>query len=191
MLFSKKSSFQLHAYSDANSAGCSDDHRSTGGFCIFLGSHPISWSSKKQHTIIRSNTEPEYKFLANTSVEIIWLQTLIKELGFHLTTPPVLWYDNLGANYLTSNPMYHSHTKHMDIDFHFVRDRVAAKTLQVQLCSSGDHLADVFTKPLVLARFFSLRSSLVWLTPLLTRKGVLTLPHNQQRKVSSRSQVSS
>lgn len=115
--------------------GCPDDRRSTRDYCIFLGLHPISWSSKKQHNIARSSTEVEYKSLANTSAELIWLQTLIKELGFHLSHPPILWCDNLGATYITSNLVYHSRTKHTDINFHFVRDWVAAKILHVKFYS--------------------------------------------------------
>ncbi|KAF5471442.1 hypothetical protein F2P56_008232 [Juglans regia] len=175
LFLSKKSSFVLHAYSDADWAGCPDDRKSTGGYCIFLGKHPISWSSKKQHTVARSSTEAEYKSLANTTAELIWLQSLIKELGFPLPHPPVLWCDNLGATYLTSNPVYHSRTKHMDIDFHFVRDRVAAKTLQVKFCSSKDQLADVFTKPLVSDRFSALRSSLRVFDTTLALRGRISI----------------
>ncbi|XP_040996025.1 uncharacterized mitochondrial protein AtMg00810-like [Juglans microcarpa x Juglans regia] len=160
LFFAKQYGAVLHAYSDADWADYPDNRRSTGGFCIYLGNHLISWSSRKQHTVARSSIETEYKSLANTTAELIWLQTLIKELGFTLFKPPVLWCDNMGTTYLTSNHVHHSHTKHMGINFHFIRDRVAAKTLQVSFCSSKDQLADVFTKSLVADRFSFLRSSL-------------------------------
>ncbi|KAF5451117.1 hypothetical protein F2P56_031412 [Juglans regia] len=178
LFFSKTSPFTLHAYSDADWAGCPDDRRSTGGYCIFLGNHLVSWSSRKQHIVARSSTEAEYKALANTSAELIWLQTLINELGFPLAQSPILWCDNLGATYLTSNPIFHSRTKHIDIDFHFVRDRVAAKTLQVCFCSSKEQLADIFTKPLVADQFFNFRSTLT----------VCDTPFNSRGRINNKSE---
>jgi hypothetical protein len=83
---------------------------------------------------------------------------VLKELGVFLSSPPVLWCDNLGATYLTANPVFHARTKHIEIDFHFVREKVALGALDVRFISTGDQLADVFTKPatqLTLRRFSS------------------------------------
>lgn len=135
LYFKNSSKLALQAYTNADWASCPDDRRSTGGFCIFLGTHLISWSSKKQKTIVRSSTKAEYKSLATTT-KIIWLQNLLCELGISLTQAPVLLCDNLAATFLTANPVYHSKTKHMDIDYHFVRDRVAAKRLLLSLTTA-------------------------------------------------------
>jgi hypothetical protein len=98
--------------------------------------------------------------LAITSSELIWLQYLLAELKVSLTSPPVLWCDNIGATFLASNPMFHARTKHVEIDYHFVRERVANKMLQIRFLTSKDQLADIFTKPLASPRFILLTSKL-------------------------------
>jgi histone deacetylase 1/2 len=144
----KSETTALSGFSDADWAGCPNDRRSTGGFAMFLGINLVSWSSRKQQTVSRSSTEAEYKAIANVTAEMIWIQSLLKELNVFQHRPPQLWCDNLGATYLTTNPMFHARTKHIEVDFHFVREQVARKTLQVRFISSKDQLADVLTKPL-------------------------------------------
>ena len=85
--------------------------------------------------------------MANGAAEAIWVASLLKELGVAQQRVPVLWCDNLGATYLTANPVFHARTKHIEIDFHFVRERVASGALEVRFISSDDQLAGVFTKP--------------------------------------------
>lgn len=156
MLFSDA----LHAYSDADWAGDPDNFSSTGAYIVYLGRNPISWSSKKQKTIARSSTEAEYRYVADTAAELTWVSSVRYELGLKLPTCPVIYCDNVGANQLCYNPVFHSRMKHVAIDFHFIRDQVQSGTLRVAHVFSTDQLADILTKSLPRSRFLFLRDKI-------------------------------
>lgn len=138
----------LHGFSDADWAGDFDDYVSTNAYVIYLGKQAISWSSKKQNGVSRSSTEAEYRAIANTAAEIKWICNLLTELHIQVPTVPVIYCDNIGATYLSANPVFHSRMKHIALDYHFVRGHVQSGSLRVAHVSAKDQLADALTKPL-------------------------------------------
>ncbi|KAI3830313.1 hypothetical protein L1987_04451 [Smallanthus sonchifolius] len=151
--------YQLQAFSNSDWVGCPFDRRSTGGHAIYLGSNLISWCARKQRTVSRSSTKSEYKAIADSVAELIWLKSLLRELGLD-SLAPTLWCDNLGATYLTANPVFHARTKHVEVDYHFVREQVTQGKLYVKFISTDDQIADIFTNPLSSQKFEFLRSKL-------------------------------
>ncbi|XP_019157723.1 PREDICTED: uncharacterized protein LOC109154370 [Ipomoea nil] len=153
-------SSDVHAYSDSDWAGCPIDRKFTSGYVVFLGTNLVSWVSRKQRTVARSSTEAEYKGPTDVAAEVTWAMSLLLELGLHSSTPATLWCDNLGVTYMCANPVFHARTKHVEIDYHFVRDKVTTGEFTFNFVSTKDQLADIFTKPLVSACFASLRDKL-------------------------------
>ncbi|XP_019055080.1 PREDICTED: uncharacterized protein LOC109115472 [Nelumbo nucifera] len=149
-------STQLHGYSDSYWAGFLDDRRSHGSYCIYYGPNPISWSSKKHSTVFRSSIEAEYMSLTILAAELVWIQMILREMGFSPTSSLVLWCDNIGATYLASDPVQRSHSKHVELDYHSVRDKVQHRLLEIIFLFTVDQTVDVFTKPLHVRRFFFL-----------------------------------
>jgi hypothetical protein len=120
----------------------------------------VSWCAKKQPTISKSSTEAEYRSLALCCQEVMWLENLLKEIKVLQNRIPTLLCDNIGATFLASNPQFHAHTKHIEINYHFVRERVASNQLQVKFICSKDQLADCLSKSLPLPQFHFLRRKL-------------------------------
>jgi Reverse transcriptase (RNA-dependent DNA polymerase) len=170
ILISSSSSHSITAFSDSDWAGCPDDRRSTTGYLVYLGNNLISWSSKKQTTVARSNTEAEYRGLAAVTAEVVWLTSLFKELGLNAPIS-VFWCDNLGATFLASNPAFHARIKHIELDYHFVREKVSDGTIHIRFICSQDQVADALTKLLSKACFQQLRSKLTVHSSTLSLRG--------------------
>ncbi|CAM8971397.1 unnamed protein product [Rhodiola kirilowii] len=150
----------IAAYSDADWAGCLESRRSQSGYLIYIGTNLVSWCSKKQPTIARSSAESEYRALAHASAETTWLASLLYELGANIQYPILLYCDNLSATYMASNPVFHARTKHIELDYHFVREKVAVGSHLVRFIPSTDQPADLLTKALHRHRHKTLCSKL-------------------------------
>ncbi|KAF5444723.1 hypothetical protein F2P56_033831, partial [Juglans regia] len=130
--FTASSSTTITAYSDADWAGCPNTRRSTSGYSIYLGDNLVSWSAKKQPTVSRSSCESEYRALASTAAEVLWLDHLLRDLRVSTTDRPLLLCDNKSAIFLSSNPVSHKRSKHIDLDYHFLRELVVAGRIRTQ-----------------------------------------------------------
>lgn len=158
LFYFSNTTFDVQCYSDADFAGCLDTRRSTTGFCITLGGSLLSWCSERQELVSRSTTESEYIAGSEAIRELIWMKRLLVELigPFSCT----LYMDNASAVKLVKNPEQHKRTKHIDVRFHFIREKFYAKQFELKQVSSHDQLADIFTKAMPEARISFLKKAL-------------------------------
>jgi hypothetical protein len=127
---------------------------------VFLGDNLVSWSSKRQNIISRSSAEVEYHAVANGVAEACWLRQLLQELHAPLSKSTLVYCDNVSAVYLSTNHVQHQRTKHVEIDLHFVRERVAIGDVRVMHVPTTSQFTDIFTKGLPTSVFSEFRSSL-------------------------------
>uniref|UniRef100_H3H9Q4 Integrase catalytic domain-containing protein n=1 Tax=Phytophthora ramorum TaxID=164328 RepID=H3H9Q4_PHYRM len=159
--FSREDSLGMCGYSDADWAGDIESRRSTSGYAFMMNGGCISWRSKKQRTVALSSTEAEYMALSEATQEAVWLKVILCELGEMASDEAVKIYeDNQGSIALAKNPQFHKRTKHIDIRYHFVREKVEDGQVVLQYVSTTDMLADMMTKAITAVQFGVLRSKL-------------------------------
>jgi hypothetical protein len=145
-----------------------------------FGSGAISWSSKKQPTVALSSTEAEYKGATIVACEIVWLQKLLSNLGQSVDAHVVIYCDNISSILLANNPVYHARTKHIEVHYHFIREKVIAKEIDLIHVSTKDQVADIFTKALGTDKLKKFRKML----------GVLEVDLSLRRSVENSSSTS-
>ena len=112
----------------------------------------VSWSSKQQSTVATSSTHAEYIAAAEASKELVWLQRLLSELHEGTPEPTRLHIDNHAADLLARNPVNHAATKHIDVRYHFIRECIADRSLDLKLIGTDDMAADILTKALAVTK---------------------------------------
>jgi len=122
--------------------------------------HLTSWWSKKQHTVLRSISEAEYRALASTTYEIQWLSYLLRDLHIAPQATVILFCDNKSALHLAANPVFHERSKHIEIDCHVVREKVRDGVLRLLPINIKSQVADIYTKPLIPKLFLHLLSKM-------------------------------
>ncbi|XP_022019011.1 uncharacterized mitochondrial protein AtMg00810-like [Helianthus annuus] len=148
ILLSRENNYKLVGYCDADWLGCPFSRRSRTGYLLLLGGAPISWKTKKQSVVSRSSAEAEYRSMASTTSEILWMRWLLQELDVPSDGPTPLFCDNQAALHIANNPVFHERTKHVEMDCYFVRERVETKEIQPLNINSSMQIADLFTKSL-------------------------------------------
>lgn len=152
-------SSDLIGYSDSDFASDVDTRKSTTGYIFKMNGGPITWSSQKQKTVALSTTEAEFVAASESAKEILWLQQIMADLGdsFKCVT---LYVDNQSAIRLINNPVYHKRTKHIDVKYNFIREKVELGLIKINYVSSKEQLADILTKALSTQIFVYLRDQI-------------------------------
>ena len=148
LFYSAQNTLQLTAYCDADWGNCHYSGRSLTGYCIFLGSSLISWKTKKQKVVSKSSTEAKYTTMSHTTSELVWLTRVLNDLHIHPSLPLPLYCDNITAEHIAANPVFHDKTKHLKIDCHYVRENVQSGFIATHHVSSHMQIADIMTKAL-------------------------------------------
>nr|GEZ91037.1 retrovirus-related Pol polyprotein from transposon TNT 1-94 [Tanacetum cinerariifolium] len=138
-------------YSDH--AGCIDSRKSTSGGIQFLGGDKlVSWSSKKQDCTLMSSAKAKYVSLSACCAQVLWLRTQLTDYGFHFDKIP-MYCDSKAVIAISCNPVQHSRTKHIDVRYHFIKEKVKKGIIELFFVETEYQLADLFTKALSEDRF--------------------------------------
>ncbi|CAN6446884.1 unnamed protein product [Victoria cruziana] len=165
LFFSSSFALSLYAYTDADWGGDPNNRHSTTGLCVFLRDSLISWRCNKQSKVSLSSTEAEYRAMTTTTMELVWLKSLLKDIGVSSINNVKMFCDNKSAIYIASNHTFHERTKHIEMDCHYVREEVLMKNLELAYVPSEFQLGDFFTKSLPSPRFHMLLDKLSVFSP--------------------------
>ncbi|XP_021771710.1 uncharacterized protein LOC110735835 [Chenopodium quinoa] len=174
ILLSADSDLTLQGWCDSDWAACPLTRRSLTSWLVFLGHSPISWKTKKQHTVSKSLAKVEYRSMETITCELKWLKALLLSLGVQHPKAIKLFCDSEFALHIAKNPVFHERTKHIEVDCHFVRDAINKGLISPSYVSTPSQLADVFTKALGKLGSLSLiifSPSWAFLTPMLQLGG--------------------
>lgn len=146
ILLSNHGHLKIEGYTDADWAGSENDRRSTSGYFTFVGGNLVTWRSKKQPVVARSSAEAEFRGMALGVCELLWVRNVMSDLGFEPKEAMSLYCDNTSAIAIAHNPVQHDRTKHVEIDRHFIKEKLEDGIISFPFVRSELQLADVLTK---------------------------------------------
>lgn len=136
----------LEIYSDSDHAGCPYTRRSVTGYCAFIGEGCVSWRARKQPTVATSSPEAEYRAAYEAAQEVVWLRQLLIDMKYSIQEPITLYCDNQRALALSKNPLYQTRSKHFNIMYHWIREKVEDHTITPIYVATSLMLEDFLTK---------------------------------------------
>ena len=136
------------------------DRRSTSGYCTFVGGNLVSWRSKKQSVVARSSAEAEFRALAHGICETLWVEKLLQELKVYSSPPIKLYCDNKLAISIGHNSVLHDRTKHVEVDKHFIKEKIERGQICITYIPTTEQSADILTKGLPKKSFDNITSKL-------------------------------
>ena len=148
ILYKKHGHPRIECFSDADWAGSKENKRSTSGYCVFVGRNLVSWKSKKRSVVSKSSAESDYPTMTQFVCEIMWIHQLLMEVSIKTSLLVKLWCDNQPSMHIASNPVFHERTKHIEIDCHFVREKIQLGSISTGYVKTKERLGDIFKKPL-------------------------------------------
>jgi hypothetical protein len=148
LIYRKNEHLNIEGYCDSDWASCADDKKFTSGYRMFVGGNMVSWKSKKQHVVVRSTAEAEYRAMALSVAEMIWLRSILVELKMNQGDKMKLWCDNKSAINIANNPVQHDRTKHVEINRFFIKEKLNSGLLELGHVATREQVADCLTKGL-------------------------------------------
>lgn len=160
LMFEKHGHLEIEVFTDADWAGSTMDRRSTSGYCTFVGGNLVTWKSKKQSVVARSSAEAEFRSVAHGVCEVMWIKGILDELQIPSSIPMKVYCDNKAAIAIAHNPVLHERTKHVEVDKHFIKEKLDSGLICMPYISSDDQTADILTKGLHRRQFIRLVNKL-------------------------------
>ena len=160
LYFRKNTRKDIEVFVDADWAGSITDRRSTSGYCTYVWGNLVTWRSKKQPVVSWSSAEAEFRAMALRICEGIWLERLMRELGILTSEPMKVFCDNQSAINIAKNPVHHNRTKHVEIDRHFIKEKIENGTVSLLYTPTSQQIADILTKALPRKNFEDLSTKL-------------------------------
>ena len=148
LFFKKNTERKVEVFTDADWAGSIDDRKSTSGYCTKIWGNVVTWRSKKQTVVARSSAEAEYRAMAHGVCEAIWIKRLLEELKIEYEAPIQLYCDNQSTISIAHNPIHHDRTKHVEVDRHFIKEKIDGGIISIRDVHTDHQLADILTKGL-------------------------------------------